>query len=163
MSASLTKNDPMGQHEELIRVSIELAVAARHKGNHPFGALLALDRQILLTAENNVNTSHDLTGHAELNLISLAARKLEPASLLRATLYTSTEPCAMCAGAIYWAGIPTIVYGCPAETLGYLAGGNFIVPCRKIFSFGKREIKIIGPVLEQEAAEVHEGFWTPGI
>ena len=149
----------MIRHEEFIRRTIELAAAARAKGNHPFGALLVLDGRILLTAENTVNTDHDITCHAELNLVSMATRRLDPAILAQATLYTSAEPCAMCAGAIFWAGIPTVVYGCSAETLGEMAGGSFVIPCRHIFSFGTREVDVIGPILAEEAVAVHAGFW----
>ena len=133
-------------HEDLIRLCIELAAKARKKGNHPFGALLFLDGRILLTAENTVNTEQDITCHAELNLVSMATREIEPDILTQATLYTSTEPCVMCAGAIFWAGIPMVVYGCPAETLGEMAGGAFVIPCRHIFSFGTRKVDVIGPV-----------------
>ena len=149
----------MTKHEALIRVTFELAASARRKGNHPFGALLAQDGRILQTAENSVNSDNDVTRHAELNLISQATRQLDAAVLSQVTLYTSTEPCAMCAGAIFWAGIPEIVYGCAAETLGALAGGEFVVPCRHVFSFGKREVKVTGPLLAEEAAIVHDGFW----
>ncbi|NCF68881.1 MAG: nucleoside deaminase [Chloroflexi bacterium] len=149
----------MSKYEGLMRVTFRLAAAARRKGNHPFGALLALDDSVLLTAENSVNSGKDVTQHAELNLVSQATRQLDTAILQQATLYTSTEPCAMCAGAIFWAGIPKIVYGCAAETLGALAGGEFVIPSRHIFSFGTREVKVIGPVLAEEAAVVHEGFW----
>ena len=150
----------MVEHEELIRRTIELAAAARGKGNHPFGALLVLDGRILLSAENTVNTDHDITCHAELNLVSRATRQLDPAILAQATLYTSTEPCAMCAGAIYWAAIPTVVFGCPAETLGEMAGASFVIPCRDIFGFGTRQVEVIGPILPEEAAAVHVGFWS---
>ena len=145
---------------ELLRICFELAAVARSKGNHPFGALLALDGRVLLTAENSVNSDHDLTRHAELNLVSEAARRLDPAILSAAALYTSTEPCAMCAGAIYWAGIRTVVFGCAAETLGEMAGANFVVPCRHLFGFGSSDVEVIGPVLAEEAAAVHRGFWS---
>jgi tRNA(Arg) A34 adenosine deaminase TadA len=150
----------MSNHTELIRVTFELAAAARRKGNHPFVALLAQDGRILLTAENSVSSRNDLTRHAELNLVSEAARLFEPELFAKVTLYTSTEPCAMCAGAIYWAGIPEVVYGCSAETLGALAGGEFVVPCRHVFGFGAHEVTVIGPVLAEEALVVHEDFWS---
>ncbi len=70
---------------ELLRICFELAAVARSKGNHPFGALLALDGRVLLTAENSVNSDHDLTRHAELNLVSEAARRLDPAILSAAS------------------------------------------------------------------------------
>jgi len=65
----------------------------------------------------------------------------------------------MCSGAIYWSGISTVVYGCPADTLGDIAGGSFVVSCRELFSKGKRAVEVIGPVLPEEGAEVHRNFW----
>ncbi len=146
-------------HEELIRECIELAWQAREKGNHPFGALLVVDSRVVLRAENTVNSERDVTGHAELNLVSRATRDLAVQDLARATLYTSTEPCAMCAGAIYWSGIRVVVYGCSAERLGQMAGASFVIPCREIFNRGSEAVAVIGPMLGEESARVHEGFW----
>jgi len=145
--------------EKFMQEAIDLAVQARQNGNHPFGALLVLDGKVVLTAENTVNTEHDVTHHAELNLISAATRQFPPEALSKMTLYTSTEPCAMCTGAIYWAGVRTMVYGCPAETLGGMATGSFVVPSREIFARGNEETVVVGPVMEETAVSVHLGFW----
>lgn len=145
----------------LLRDAIQLAFAARAHGNHPFGALLAADGEIVLRAENTVLTAGDVTHHAELNLISLAQRELSPENLRKATLYTSTEPCPMCSGAIYWAGIARVVYACPEEDLYSLSGGGLALPCREVFSHGARPIEVIGPLLQEEAIQPHLGFWKP--
>lgn len=149
----------MVDHELLIEKTYQLAKNARDKGNHPFGALLVFDGEIILTAENTVNTANDVTRHAELNLISLAAQELDPEILAQAILYTSTEPCAMCAGAIFWAGISNMVYGCSAVVLGEIAGGAFVVPSRDLFKYGNRQIQVTGPVLEDQGAAIHRDFW----
>lgn len=128
-------------------------------GNHPFGALLVVGDEMVLTAVNTVNSDHDPTRHAELNLVSQAARQFDAATLAQATLYTSTEPCAMCTGAIFWAGIRTIVYSCSAAKLGEIAGGSFIVPCRDLLAYGKPPVTVIGPILEEDGIVVHQGFW----
>lgn len=141
-------------HESFMKKCLDVAHAAARAGDEPFGALLVADGQILLEGKNTVVTSGDRTGHAELNL-ARAAAALDPAIVARSTLYASTEPCAMCAGAIYWCGIPEVVYGCPAEALGALTGGSLVIPCRRIFDLGKHAVRIIGPVLESEAIEVH--------
>jgi len=146
-------------HEDYIKKTYALARSAEKKGNHPFGALLVIDDKIALTAENTVFSDHDVTRHAELNLISKASQKLSSELLGQSILYTSTEPCAMCSGAIFWAGISKIVYGCSAGKLGEIAGGAFVVPCRDILIYGQRKIKIIGPVLEQQGAAIHRNFW----
>lgn len=149
----------MISHEEFISRAYYLARVAQANGDHPFGALLVLDGAVTLECLNTVNTSADATRHPELDILRLAAKKLGKNELKRATLYASTEPCAMCCGAIYWSGISKLVYGCPTEMLGEIAGGSFVVPSRELFFKGKQEIEVIGPVLPEEGAEIHRGFW----
>jgi len=93
-----------------IRVAIDVARKARDKGNHPFGAVL-VDEQghILMEAENTVGTEKDCTGHAETNLMRQASRKYDSDFLAKCTIYTSTEPCPMCAGAIFWGNVRRVV------------------------------------------------------
>ena len=152
-------NNSTIEHEKYIKRTYQLARSAQEKGNHPFGALLVIEDKIVSFAENSVVTDNDITRHAELNLVSKVARELDPKLLAQSILYTSTEPCAMCSGAIYWAGIAKIVYGCPAVELGKIAGGSFVVPCRKLLKYGKRQIHVVGPVLGDQGAEIHRNFW----
>ena len=149
----------MTQHESFIQETLTLARQAVANGDHPFGALLVKDGVVVLTAVNSIHTDHDNTRHAELNLVSQAAQQFDAAFLAGCVLYTSTEPCAMCAGAIYWTGINTVVYGCSAEALGHIAGGDFVIPCREIFARGQRPLTIIGPLLEDESTAVHQQYW----
>ena len=118
-----------------------------------------IDNSVVLTAENSVITDHDVTKHAELNLVSKATQELNPEGLSQSVLYTSTEPCAMCAGAIFWAGIAAIVYGCSAEMLGEIAGEAFVVPSRELLKYGNRPVSVIGPILEEQGAAIHRNFW----
>ena len=128
-------------------------------GNHPFGALLVIDERVVLRAENTVNSERNPTSHAETNLIQKAIRELAPAQIARATLYTSCEPCAMCAGAIYWAGVRRVVYALSSPELASMAGGDFLIPCREIFSRAREHVEIVGPILIEEAIKAHEGYW----
>jgi tRNA(Arg) A34 adenosine deaminase TadA len=145
--------------------AIELAASARAHGNHPFGALLTdPSGSVLLTAENTVLSDHDVTAHAETNLVRQASRHLAPAQLATATLYTSTEPCAMCAGAIYWSGIRQVVYALAATELNVIAGADpdepvLALPCREVFAAGGNTVEVSGPHLFEEAAAVHTGYW----
>ena len=148
-----------GADEALVRQVIALAREAREAGNHPFGSLLALDGAVVLTAMNTVHTDRDPTAHAETNLIAEAIRRLSPDEIARSVLYTSCEPCAMCVGKMYWAGIRTMVYALPAFELATLAGGSFLVPCRDLLTRAKDRVAVIGPVLVDEARVVHEGYW----
>ncbi len=151
------------------RRAIALAAESRAEGNHPFGALLVdADGQVVAEAHNSVVVGHDPTGHAETNLVRQAGpiAASEGIELSTTTLYTSTEPCAMCAGAIYWAGIGRVVYALAEVDLLAMTGGDhpdnptLALPCRQVFAAGSQPVDVDGPVLEAEARAVHEGFWT---
>jgi len=147
----------------LLRQAIDVARRARAHGNHPFGALLAGEQDtVLLEAENTVNTERDCTGHAELNLMRLASRQFSAKALSRCTLYTSTEPCPMCAGSIFWGGVGRVVYALSEEGLYALMGNSsdkLLLSCRDVFARGGRPVEVLGPAIEDEAQKVHEGFW----
>src|SRR5687767_9106534 len=148
--------------EDFVREAIALAGQARERGDHPFGALLVLDGEVVLSAMNSVATDKDPTAHAETNLVAEAVKRLSADQIARAVLYTSCEPCAMCVGKMYWAGIRSVVYALPASELATLAGGSFLVPCRDLFARATDRVSVIGPLLVDEARAVHEGFWTRG-
>ena len=149
----------------LLRRAVAVADRARAAGNHPFGALLVdAEGEVLLEAENTVGTTRDVTGHAETNLVSQATRRFDAAALAGTTLVTSCEPCAMCAGAIYWSGIGALVYGLSESGLLALTGDDpenptMSLPCRTVLASGQRAIAVTGPLLEAEAAASHAGFW----
>jgi tRNA(Arg) A34 adenosine deaminase TadA len=154
-------------HERFLRQAIAVARRARVRGNHPFGAILVgPEGDVLMEAENNCVTERDRTGHAERNLMTRASIAYDADFLGRCTLYTSTEPCAMCAGAAYWAGIGRVVYGLAETALAALIGPHpenltLALDCRRVLGAGQRRIEIIGPLLEDEARLVHEGYWAP--
>ncbi|MGS0743062.1 nucleoside deaminase [Glaciimonas sp. GG7] len=150
----------------LLRQSIALSEESKQRGRHPFAALVAdEDGNVVVTAGNNsMPPEGDPTQHAELIAAARAAQKLSPEQLARSTLYTSAEPCCMCAGAIYWTGIGRVVYALSEHTLLGLTGDHpenptFSLPCREVFARGQRLVEVVGPVLEDEAARPHEGFW----
>ncbi|MCB0008810.1 MAG: nucleoside deaminase, partial [Anaerolineales bacterium] len=121
-------------HEPFIEETYRLAREAVSRGDHPFGALLVRDGEILLRAHNSVHSSHDITGHAELNLVRLATGRFSARELEHCTLYTSTEPCLMCCGGIYWANIRQVVFGVSSAALAALSGGNFVIPSPSLFA-----------------------------
>lgn len=149
-----------GEHEQWIDRCYTLAREAVSNGDHPFGALLVKDGEVVLTAVNTVHSDNDETRHAEINLVSEAGRRFTPQTLAHFTLYTSTEPCAMCTGAIYALGIPTIVFGCSAEALYELVGSDSSIPSREILALGQRETVVIGPILEKDGLQIHRSYWT---
>ena len=147
-----------------LRDAIAAAWEAKRGGNHPFGAVLVTAGGRVIRGLNTVITDRDPTGHAETNLVRLSAAQLDASELSTSTLYTSTEPCAMCAGALYWAGIRRMVYALPEQALiGIVAAisdePTLDLPSRDVFAAGGGTVTVAGPALEREAAAVHEGFW----
>ena len=98
-------------HEFFMREAIRLANESVAAGGGPFGAVIVRDGRILAGCSNSVTIDNDPTAHAEVNAIRSACRSVGNFSLAGCTIYTSCEPCPMCLGAIYWAGIDHIYYG----------------------------------------------------
>ena len=155
-------------HEYYLRRAIEVSKQSRAAGNTPFGALLVdAEGNILMEQQNIEITEHICTGHAETTLAARASQAYSREFLSHCTLYTTAEPCAMCAGAIYWANIGRVGYGMTERRLLQLTGSNeqnptFDLPCREVFARGQRHIEVIGPIpeVEEEAAAVHAGYWN---
>lgn len=151
--------------EHFLRHSFDVARSAMENGNHPFGAILVdRNRTVLIETENGYMPAHDGTAHAERVLATQACRTLKADVLAGATIYSSAEPCAMCAGAIYWAGIGRLVYGLSEQRLRAMTGNHpenptLDLPCRTVLASGQRETEVIGPLLEDEAAALHAGVW----
>lgn len=153
-----------------LRRTIELADRAVREGNHPFGAVLvSAEGEVLLEAMNSHSVDFG-PGHAEANLAREAARRFNIETLRSATLYTSVEPCSMCAGTTYWAEIGAVVFGMTEHRLGRLTGDDPENPtqdldCRTIFASGRRPVEVRGPFpeLEDEIAAQHEAFWRKGL
>jgi tRNA(Arg) A34 adenosine deaminase TadA len=152
--------------EHFLRRSFEVARRALTHGNHPFGAILVdQNGNVLIEAENGYMPAHDGTAHAERLLATAACTSISPQVLKGATLYSSAEPCAMCAGAIYWAGIGRLVYGLSEHRLRGVTGNHpenptLDLPCREVFKSGQRTTEVVGPLLEDEAEALHEGVWS---
>jgi tRNA(Arg) A34 adenosine deaminase TadA len=157
--------DPGKRDEHFLRRSFEVARRSLTHGNHPFGAILVdQDHNVLIESENGYMPSHDGTAHAERLLATKACTTLSPEVRKTATLYSSAEPCAMCAGAIYWAGIGRLVYALSEHRLRDITGDHpenptLNLPCREVFESGQQSTEVVGPLLEDEAAALHDGVW----
>ncbi|MFC5830122.1 nucleoside deaminase [Nonomuraea insulae] len=137
--------------EKLLRRAIELAVEARSGGNPPFGSLLAgPDGAVLIEERNSSLTDADITAHPELKLARWAARELDPATAAGTTMFTSCQPCGMCAGAIARSGLGRVVYALSGDQL------NSLKPPGNAFTDAPSE----GPALYEEARVPVEGYYT---
>ena len=108
--------------EELMRRAIKLSEQSVRSGGGPFGAVIAKDGNIIAEGNNRVTLNIDPTAHAEVSAIRNACQQLKTFDLSGCEIYTSCEPCPMCLGAIYWAHIDKIYYGCDrkdARNIGF--------------------------------------------
>lgn len=155
----------MNESSDLLSRVFELAVEARAAGNHPFGALLAVNGAVVAEARNLVTTKRDITAHAETELVRVLEREGRLHELTNGVVYASCEPCPMCVGAMFWAGARHVVYGMSASRLmqlGMAPGGQpfgFAISAPEIGSRALPPMHFAGPQREDEAAEAHVGFW----
>jgi tRNA(Arg) A34 adenosine deaminase TadA len=146
-----------------LRRADAVARRAMAMGRHPFGAvLIAPDGETVLAEQGNIDTVQ----HAEATLARTASLNYPADYLAQCTLVTTFEPCAMCAGTVYWANIGRVVYGAEESALLALTGDHpenptLSLPCREVFARGQKQIEVIGPVAEvaDEMIATHRGFW----
>jgi tRNA(Arg) A34 adenosine deaminase TadA len=155
------------QDLEFLRRSFDVARRAREGGDHPFGSLLVGPEGEVLREQGNGYSAEggDRTAHAERLLASWAAKAHPLDYLQRCTLYSSAEPCAMCAGALYWAGVGRVVYGQSEKGLKAATGAHdenptLDLPCRIVFGAGQRPTQVVGPLLEEEAGKLQTDYWA---
>jgi len=156
---------------ELLRRVVGICREAREAGNNPFGCLLADGNGTVLMEQGNEETSlnGDCTAHAEALLMRKASRRYSKAEMAGFTLYSCAEPCAMCAGAMYWGNLGRLVYIARESELKKATGSDprnptFDLPVRAVFACGQKDIEVVGPILELEDDffECHRGFWDSG-
>jgi len=146
-----------------LRRANAVAMRAAGFGHHPFGAILVgPDGETVLLEQGNAGA----VNHAEAVLARTADMNFSPEYLAGCTLYTTVEPCAMCAGTIYWANIGHVAFGMEEKRLLAITGSHpenptLDVPCRYLFAHGQKDIRVTGPVpeVEDEIAGLHREFW----
>ena len=142
-----------------MRLAIEASRQALAAGDRPFGATLVSPAgQVLLTERNRQHSSADTSAHAETVLLRRAAEQLGPAALQGATVYASGEPCAMCTGAMYWAGVGRVVYAAAQPDIAQLLGGPLLpARCADLLGAATPPVPVTGGVLAGEALAVMQG------
>ncbi len=156
----------MNEDIKHLNATIDIAKQSVDSGNHPFGAILVSpEGEVLISSGNTYKTDRGI-GHAEANVARIASQTYEPEYLHGCTLITSVEPCCMCAGATYWAGIGSVVYGMTEKRLAELTGDNpenltLDLSCHAVFAAGQRKVVVRGPYpeLEDAISSDHIGFW----
>ena len=151
---------------ELLRIALEVGSQSQQNGNLPFGCILVDDAgNVLEKGENTVVTTNDAIAHCEINLVHQLAGKYNNDFLNNCTLYAGTEPCPMCAAAIFWSGIGRIVYalskkGYHEEAATTNPAWIFHMQVDELLNHGSRKIIVSGPLMEQEAKQFYKDLLT---
>lgn len=154
----------------LLKRVIQICFESREQGNHPFGCLLADAEGNILMEQGNAEADQngDCTAHAETMLVRRASQKYSKEEMRNFTMYNCGDPCAMCAGAIYWSNLGRLVYIGRESELKKVTGDDIRnptldLPSRVVFSRGQKSIEVLGPFLElePELMKVHENYWKP--
>ncbi|TKA81759.1 hypothetical protein B0A55_01140 [Friedmanniomyces simplex] len=154
------------QTESAIEACLVVQRRGVQMGKQPFAAVLVSpDNETVLLSHSNL----DHVNHAESSLARLASSHYTQEYLWQCTLYTTWEPCAMCAATIYWANIGRVIYAASEEQLAELTGqGNeknmtMAMPCRKVLEGSQKDVEILGPLerLDRKVMEESDGYWAP--
>jgi tRNA(Arg) A34 adenosine deaminase TadA len=163
--------DLSAREVELLHRVLEICQESKDAGNYPFGCLLADRKGNILMEQGNCENEHhgDCTGHAETELMRRASQKYSKEEMWNLVMYNCGEPCAMCAGAMYWANLGKLVYIAEESTLKKYTGDDIrnptlALPFRAVFACGQKPgVEFVGPVPELVPAfeAMHKDFWHP--
>nr|AOE10429.1 tRNA-specific adenosine-34 deaminase [uncultured bacterium] len=142
--------DAIFDDDYFMRKALQEAEVAFDKGEVPVGAVIVVDNRIIARAHNLTELLTDVTAHAEMQAITAAANFLGGKYLHKCSLYVTLEPCQMCAGALFWSQISTIIYGAKDEQRGCGAMGTKLHP----------KTMIRGGILADEASELLKRFFS---
>jgi tRNA(adenine34) deaminase len=129
---------------------MHLALAEAKKGDAPYGAIIVKDNEVVAVAHNTVRRDNDPSAHAEINVIRSLTAKLKNLSLEGYSIYTTGEPCPMCATACVWSGLSEIVYGASIQDLISINQSQINLSCEEIITKSFRNIKVTKGVLKNE-------------
>ena len=117
----------------------------------PVGAIIVSDQQIIARAHNETQRNHDVTAHAEILAITAASKFIGAKYLTDCTMYVTLEPCLMCAGALYWSQIGTIIYGASDTKRGFQSvRDNVLHP----------KTQVVSGVLADQCSALIKNFFT---
>ncbi len=119
-------------HEYFMNMALKEAEKACEENEVPVGCIIVSDNKIIGKGYNLTERLNDVTAHAEMQAITAAANYLGAKYLNECTMYVTLEPCIMCAGAIFWSQLGTLVYGASDEKRGFSKSGNLLHPKTEI-------------------------------
>lgn len=148
--------------EKWMRIAIEEARAGIAAGQSPFGATIVRGGELVARGHNEVWRTTDPTAHAEVVVIRRAAAALRSIDLRGCTMYTTCEPCPMCASAIHWARLDAVVWGATIEDAAAAGFNELHVPARELYRQGGSRVRIVEGVRRAECAALFGEFLRRG-
>ncbi len=146
----MTQEEQQKKDEKFMHLALDEARRAYDEGEIPIGCVVVCKDRVIARTHNLTETLCDVTAHAEMQAITAAANTLGGKYLTDCTLYVTVEPCPMCAGALGWAQVPRIVYGCEDEKRGYrLYAPRALHP----------KANVTGGTLEEECRQLMQDFF----
>jgi len=142
--------DTIFDDDYFMRKALQEAEVAFDKGEVPVGAVIVVNNRIIARAHNLTELLTDVTAHAEMQAITAASNFLGGKYLHKCSLYVTLEPCQMCAGALFWSQISTIIYGAKDAQRGCGAMGTKLHP----------KTMIRGGILADEASQLLKRFFS---
>ena len=142
-------------HDAHMRETFELAREAAARGDEPFGSVLVRDDTVIMGDSNCEITEDDIQRHPELHLAYRACREYDAEERAEMVMYTSTEPCPMCAGGMETAGFGRVVYSVGSDEIAVFTGNEPTVRSTEILE-GVSEV--VGPLLNEEGRQIHQEF-----
>ncbi|RCJ14709.1 tRNA-specific adenosine deaminase [Nostoc sp. ATCC 43529] len=133
---------------------MRLALAEAKKGDAPYGAVIVKDNEVIAVSHNTVKRDNDPSAHAEINAIRSLTAKLKNPSLEGYSIYTTGEPCPMCAAACVWSGLSEIVYGASIQDLILANQSQINISCEEVIAQSFRSIKVTKGVLKDECLQL---------
>ncbi len=152
---SASEGRPLSAHERWMREALQAARDARTAGEVPVGTCVVIGDELLAVAGNRTRTDCDPTAHAEMVALRAAARKLGNYRLAKTIVYSTLEPCAMCAGALIQARVSLLVYGAADEKAGAVESHFQICDANQL----NHRVEVIKGVLESECRELMQEFF----
>lgn len=133
---------------------MRLALVEAKEGDAPYGAVIVKDNEVISVAHNTVMRDNDPSAHAEINVIRSLTAKLKNPSLEGYSIYTTGEPCPMCATACVWSGISEIIYGTSIQDLISVNQSQINISCEEVIAKSFRNIKVTKGVLKNECLQL---------
>lgn len=153
---------PPHSDEHWMTLAIETARRGIAAGQSPFGAVIVKGNDLVAATHNIVWRTTDPTAHAEVTCIREAAKSLNTISLAGCRMYTTTEPCPMCASAIHWSGLDSVAWGATIADADLAGFRELIMPCQRLLSEGGSTVKTYPGLLNSQCAALFQEWLAAG-